>query len=321
VRKLLLIGALAVVVTIVVYQPARNDVAKGEMRDAAPAAAARTKSAESLQLPERRALSPVRGELFGAPPPPPQAAAAAASAPAVQTAPPLPYRFAGRVRKGAEEEFLLSKGDLIFAVKEGDILDGTYKVVAVKADGIELTYIPLGTAERVIVSSALDVDVARPAVAAAVPQPAVPRSLPPSSNPAPLGDGRPAQLRWDGPKEVRAGGNFSVALRVSTQETLRATPMQIRYVPGVLEPVEVRAGKFIGKGAFSYRLSPDGAIFVGALTPAVAPGADAELVVVTFKPLKQGAIAELSMSALTLQGVAGRAIAHEQPASFRAAIQ
>jgi len=312
VRKLLLIGALAVVVAIVVYQPARNDVAKGETREAAPTTAARANSTESLQVPERRALSPVRGELFGAPPPPPQSVAGAASVPAVQTAPPMPYRFAGRVRKGAEEEFLISKGDLIFPVKEGDTIDGTYKVVAVKADGIELIYIPLGTTERVVVSSSLDVEIARP-VAAAAPTPA------PAA--APVGDGRPAQLRWDGPKEVRAGGNFSVALRVSTHETLRAAPMQIRYVPGVLEPIEVRPGKFIGKGAFSYRVSPEGSIFVGALTPAVAPGADAELVVVTFRPLKQGAIAELSMSALSLQGMAGRAIAHEQPAAFRATIQ
>lgn len=42
------------------------------------------------------------------------------------------------MRKGTEEEFLLSKGDLIFPVKEGDTLDGTYRVVAVRADGIEL---------------------------------------------------------------------------------------------------------------------------------------------------------------------------------------
>lgn len=114
--------------------------------------------------------------------------------------------------------------------------------------------------------------------------------------------------------------SFSVALRVSTQEPLRATPMQLRYPHGVLEPLEVRPGKFIGKGAFSYRVS-EGSIFVGALAPSTAPGADAELVVLTFRPLKQGTTAELSMSALSLQGPAGRAIAHEQPAAFRAPIQ
>jgi hypothetical protein len=318
VRKLLLIGAVAATVALVAYEPARDDTPKSEPREsAAPASVASGKGSEGLQVPERRALGQVRGELFGAPPapPPPQPAASAPGAPAVAVAPPVPYRFAGRVRKGADEEFLLSKGDLIFPVKEGDTLDGTYRVVAVKAEGIELIYLPLGTTERIIVSSVLDVE--RPAaVAASSPSP-VPA---PFKSPAPVADGKPAQLRWEGPARVQAGASFSVALRLSSQEPLRATPMQLRYPHGVLEPLEVRPGKFIGKGAFSYRVS-EGSIFVGALAPSTAPGADAELLVVTFRPLKQGATAELSMTALSLQGLAGRAIAHEQPAAFRAAIQ
>ncbi|HEU5175959.1 MAG TPA: cohesin domain-containing protein [Burkholderiales bacterium] len=292
-------------VAVLAFEPGRKDEARSAPRESsAGAPVARANSPESLQLPERRGLSQARGELFGAPPPPPQPVATAASAPVVQVAPPMPYRFAGRVRKGGEEEFLLSKGELVFPVKEGDTIDGTYKVVAVKPDGIELVYLPLGTTERIMVSSVLDVT--PPALAAA---------------PAPVADAKPAQLRWDGPKQVSAGGNFTVALHVSTQQPLRAAPMQLRYPPGVLEPVEVRPGKFIGNGSFSYRVSPDGSIFVGATTPSVAPGTDAELLIVTFKSLKAGATAEISMSALSLQGLAGRAIAHEQFASFRAPIQ
>lgn len=314
-RKLLLIGAVLATVGLVAYEPARDEAVKSEPREsAAPAITARGNASEGLKVPERRALGKVRGELFGAPPAPPQPVAAAPSAPAVAVAPPVPYRFAGRVRKGAEEEFLLSKGDLIFPVKEGETLDGTYRVVAVKAEGIELTYLPLGTTERIIVGSVLDVD---PRAAVAAPSPSL--SPAPPASPAPVADGKPAQLRWEGPARVQAGASFSVALRVSSQEPLRATPMQLRYPHGVLEPLEVRPGKFIGKGAFSYRVT-EGSIFVGALAPSTAPGADAELLVVTFRPLKQGATAELSMTALSLQGLAGRAVAHEQPAAFRAAI-
>lgn len=314
-RKLLLIGAVLATVALVAYEPARDEAVKSEPREsAAPAITARGNASEGLKVPERRALGKVRGELFGAPPAPPQPVAAAPSAPAVAVAPPVPYRFAGRVRKGAEEEFLLSKGDLIFPVKEGETLDGTYRVVAVRAEGIELTYLPLGTTERIIVGSVLDVD---PRAAVAAPSPSL--SPAPPASPAPVADGKPAQLRWEGPARVQAGASFSVALRVSSQEPLRATPMQLRYPHGVLEPLEVRPGKFIGKGAFSYRVT-EGSIFVGALAPSTAPGADAELLVVTFRPLKQGATAELSMTALSLQGLAGRAVAHEQPAAFRAAI-
>ena len=133
--------------------------------------------------------------------------------------------------------------------------------------------------------------------------------------------GGPARLRWEGPDKVVAGAAFDVALRVSTKEALRAAPMQLRFEPGVLEPLRVRPGKFFGQGSFTYRVSAEGQIFVGATSSAEAPGADAELLVVTFRPIKRGATAELSMSALSLQGAAGRAIAHERVGAFRTAIQ
>ena len=312
VRKLLLVGAVIAVVARVAYEPARES-AKGAVSEAqAPAGAVRPNAAPALQVPESRSLGKARGELFGAPPSPPPpkpVVAAPPPAPVVAVAPPLPYRFAGRVRKSAQEEFLVSKGDLIIPVRPGDVLDGTYRVVAAKADGIELVYLPLGTSERIAVSSALDVDPPRPAIAAP--------ALPPVAG----YDGKPAQLRWDGPKQVRAGAAFDVALRVSTAQPLRAAPLQLRYAPAVLEAVAVKPGAFVGEGSFAFRVSPDGAIFVGASAAAPAPGADAELVVVTFRPLKAGTTAEVSMSALSLQGAAGRSIAHEQPASFRTAIQ
>jgi general secretion pathway protein D len=193
----------------------------------------------------------------------------------------------------------------VFPVKAGDTVDGAYKVDAVSDDAIELTYLPLGTRDRVAVASVLDV--------APPPAPAAPA-------PAALAHG-PAQLRWEGPASVQAGANFTVALRVSTKEALHAAPMQLRFEPGVLEPVNVRPGKFFGEGLFSYRVNPAGAIFVGAVSKPGAPGADAELVVVTFKPLKRGATAELGMSSLSLQGASGRTIPHEKVAAFRAAIQ
>jgi hypothetical protein len=112
-----------------------------------------------------------------------------------------------------------------------------------------------------------------------------------------------------------------VALRVSTREALQAAPMQLRFEPTVLEPVNVRPGKFFDDGTFSYRVNPAGSIFVGAVSKLLPPGADAELVVVTFKPLKRGVTAELGMSSLSLQGAAGRTIPHDKVAAFRAAIQ
>jgi hypothetical protein len=310
-RKLLLFGALAGVVGFLLLdKPAKapEGAAIAKADGSAPRAAG---AAEPLQLPDRGGLSRSRGELFGAPPPPPQRKAApiVVEAPPPPVAPPVPYRFAGKVRTGGEEEVLVSKGEIVFPVKVGDTLDGTYKVESIRGDRIELAYLPLGTKDQISISSALEV----------APAPAPVASAPPAT-PAPVADSRPAQLRWEGPARVQAGANFTVALRVNTKETLRAAPMQLRFEPDVLEPVNVRPGKFFGEGSFSYRVNPSGSIFVGATSQPAAPGADAELVIVTFKPIKRGATAELSMSALSLQGVAGRSIAYEHVSAFRAAI-
>lgn len=320
-RKLLLFAALAGVVGFLLLdKPATApEVVAGVKTDGT---APRTNSAEPLQFPDQRGLSRSRGELFGTPPPPPQPKApAAAEAPPPPVAPPVPYRFAGRVLRGGEEEVLVSKGEFVFPIKAGDTLDGMYKVKSIRNNRIELVYLPLGTEDRIAISSALEVD-PEPTptrLAAAPPAPAVP-AAPAAAPSAAAGDSRPAQLRFEGPERVQAGANFTVALRVNTKETLRAAPMQLRFQPDVLEPVNVQPGKFFGEGSFSYRVNPAGSIFVGATSQPAAPGADAELVIVTFKPIKRGATAELSMSALSLQGVAGRTIAYEQVSAFRAAI-
>jgi hypothetical protein len=299
-RKLLLFGVLAVVVGLAWLDKPRGTA---EVVTAQGSAGAPRRANDSLQLPDGRALGRARGELFGAPPPPPQPKPAA---PVVEApvAPPLPYRFAGKVRKGSEEEVLLSKGEVVFPIKAGETLDGAYKVESVGAHSVELVYLPLGTRERVAVASVLD---AQPPIANA-----------PAAEPVAHG---PAQLRWEGPAQVQAGASFSVALRVSTKEALHAAPMQLRFEPDVLQPVNVRPGKFFDDGTFSYRVNPAGSIFVGAVSKPVPPGADAELVVVTFKPLKRGVTAELAMSSLSLQGDAGRTIPHQKVAVFRAAIQ
>lgn len=302
-RKPLLFGVLAVVVGLALYDRPRTPTA---VVAAQSGAASTPQQRDALQLPDARTLGKARGELFGAPPPPPKPVAAAPTVAPAPVAPPLPYRFAGKVVRGGQEEVLVSKGDLVFPVKAGDTVDRTYKVESVGSDAIEFTYLPLGTRDRVAVASVLDVAPAPVAAAPAADQ-AVAHG--------------PAQLRWDGPAKVQAGTSFTVALRVSTKEVLHAAPMQLRFEPGVLEAVNVRPGKFFDDGLFSYRVNPTGSIFVGAVSKPLPPGADAELVVVTFKPLKPGVTAELGMSSLSLQGAEGRTIPHARVAAFRAAIQ
>ena len=127
-RKPLLFGVLAVVVGLAWFdkpQPPTEVVA------AQSGAASPRPQSDALQLPDARTLGKVRGELFRAPAPPPPPKAAAAPAAPAPVAPPLPYRFAGKVVRGGEEEVLLSKGDLVFPVKAGDTVDKLARRMAV----------------------------------------------------------------------------------------------------------------------------------------------------------------------------------------------
>ena len=109
-----------------------------------------------------------------------------------------------------------------------------------------------------------------------------------------------------------------MALKVTSAEAVRSAPVQLSFDAALLEAVDVRRGGFFADGIFSFRINPSGSIFIGAAGKGAVP-ADAEFFVVTFKPVRAGA-AELKLSSVLLQGAAGRAIAHDQPAALRTAI-
>lgn len=313
-HKGVLLAGLAAVVALAVYEPKSDDSARASLAHAEPRLAADAPATDPLHVPQRQTLSAPRGELFGAPP----AIARASQPPPAPTsppaAPPLPYRFAGIVRQGGESQVLVAKGEKVFPVQEGETLDGAYRVRSVSAQRIELEYLPLGVIERIAVNSTLDAKPVAQAPRHAATSPAAAKR---TADP-PLVD--TASLRWEGPGEIRAGSSVSVALHLSYDGPLRAAPIQLRFEPGALEALSVRPGKFLNRGQFSYRISPEGSIFVGASAAGASPGKDAELLVVTFRPTKAGTMAGLSMAALDLQGIGGGPVSHAQLPAYRAAI-
>jgi len=326
-RRLWIFAAGAAVAALAWFAPpGAEDIsapAKGASRSAV---SPRETSAALVVLPERAPIGKQRGEIFGAKSWTPQvsAALAASAPPAPPAAPSNPYKVAGTLTQDGPKRVYLVKGDRVYEARQGDDLDDGYRVVSIAADHVVLLYVPLGKKEELPIASTLGVDVAQTAPPP-LPSPAT-KATPVSPAAAAISSGlgdpaKPAQLRWEGPERVRAGASFTVALRVTSDQPLRATPMQLRYEPELLEALGVRPGKFFGEGNFSYRVSPDGSIFVGATGQGVTPGADAELVVVTFKPIKSGATAEVKLSSVALQGAAGRAVAHNQISAFRTAIQ
>jgi hypothetical protein len=306
---LLVIAAGAVAAAFVPLPEQTDPQADTDLLPAPRAAGSVPHSGRLSGLPERETIGEPGGELFAsrtwAPP--------RASRPKVETVtgapatttppPPLPYRVAGRVAYGEEAHVVLARGETVLTVREGDMLDGGYRVESIAADRVTLRYTLLDLRHDLAIAATLPLEAPQAQLAASPPAAA----------------SRPAQLRWEGPKQVRAGDPFNVALKITSVHPLRASPLQLGYDAKLLEPLDVRAGGFFAGGMFSYRVNPGGAIFVGASGKGAVP-ADAELLVITFKPIRPGATAELTLSSLILQGASGRTIAHDRPAAFRTAI-
>ena len=273
------------------------------------------------KLPAREAIGKPAGELFFAPswaPPAVQAAGSSApTAPVKPTPPPMPYRIAGKVIAEGEPRIVLAKGDAILTVREGDKLDDGYRIESIKRDHVILLYMPLGVREKLPINATFIIDEsyaeANPIVQAAIQAPS------PAQSSAPAVDSPPAQVHWEGPERVKAGDAFNVTLKLTSGQTLRAVPLQVKFDAALLEPINVRPGKLFADGLFSYRINPSGSIFVGASGKETV-AADAEILVLTFKPLRAGETAELKISSMLLQNATGSTIAHNQPAAFRTTI-
>jgi hypothetical protein len=89
--------------------------------EAAPPPSEPTRTIQQVEL------TPAASE--PAPPPPP---------------PPLPYRFLGQMQDGADRIFYLGHGEQVLLARQGEVLEGTYKVVAVNADMLEFESIQSG---------------------------------------------------------------------------------------------------------------------------------------------------------------------------------
>jgi hypothetical protein len=81
------------------------------------------------------------------PPPPPPVV------PPPPTAPPLPFTFLGRYQDAGKPVFFLVRGDRILTVKEGDIIEGNYRVDGVKGSTLGLTYLPLDIKQSLEIGS------------------------------------------------------------------------------------------------------------------------------------------------------------------------
>jgi hypothetical protein len=246
--------------------------------------------------PQRAPLDAPRGDPFSVPerpraPRPAAKAPAPPAAPVAPVAPPMPYRVAGSLVTEGVRQVLLAKGDEVFPIEPGDLLEGNYRVDSISDEAVTLVYLPLDARE----SLPLLAGVAAP---------------------------RTARVRWDGPERVQIGAPFKVILRLTADEPLRATPLELSFDAAVLEPVSVQPGKVFDAAGFAHRINADGSIVVGSSRQGepVNAAADTELVVFVFKAIRAAEATELKLASLVLEGAVGKPLALEPPGAYRAAV-
>lgn len=173
VRNLALIGALAATLAATWYaagleeaDDALGDAAGDELlaRPApapkrppasAPAPGADADSGAPARADAAPRLVPPAGDLFAVrswqPPPPPPPPPAEALPP---VAPPLPFRYLGRMEDGGAIAVFLVEGNQPNArvLRQGDV-SGNYRVDEITGEGMRLTYLPLNQTQQLLFGS------------------------------------------------------------------------------------------------------------------------------------------------------------------------
>lgn len=76
--------------------------------------------------------------------PPPKPKMAAAPPPPPPTAPPLPFTYMGMLKEGGDPAVVfVVRGDQLYSLRGGEVIDGTYRVEAVGSDGVTFVYLPM----------------------------------------------------------------------------------------------------------------------------------------------------------------------------------
>jgi hypothetical protein len=150
--------------------------------------------------------------------------------------PPFGYQYIGRMEVEGRLTVHLAKGEKLYAVRVGDVLDGVFRVEAIKTDGLELTYLPRRSKQFVAFSA-----IAPPTPQANVatrPEAQPPRTtinLPgvpggPGVPPAPTGSvavtpgGGPAEATPGSPNMPSIGGESGAPATAPTAEAAPGAP-------------------------------------------------------------------------------------------------
>lgn len=81
-------------------------------------------------------------------PPPPKPVAPPPPAP-----PPLPFTVLGKMLENGQPQVFLNKQERTMVVREGDVIEGTYRVESILAPTMTLTYLPLNMQQTISIGA------------------------------------------------------------------------------------------------------------------------------------------------------------------------
>ncbi len=160
-RLLALCGLLALVIAAITVVPAEpGETAETKEITVAISTVAVNENGAQAQdyavLPARPRHTGGNADLFNKqswytpPPPAPQVKRKTRMvARSTPTAPPLPYTLMGSYEQEDKTLYFLVKGDRVFDAKEGDVLEGTYRVDGVSNGQLKFTYLPLDISQEI----------------------------------------------------------------------------------------------------------------------------------------------------------------------------
>jgi len=73
---------------------------------------------------------------------------------AAPTAPALPFQFIGRIGDRDDLQIFLQSGEKLYVVRQGDVIEDTYRLDRVSANELDLVYLPLHQSQTLSVGSA-----------------------------------------------------------------------------------------------------------------------------------------------------------------------
>jgi len=156
-RRALLAGLLLTVVLAVVSDDGVEvESAKPEPRRGA--AAGSDHAPARLELERLRPAAPAGQDIdnvfvstswYVPPPPPPPPPPVKPSPPPPPSPPPLPFGYLGRYQDGDRLIVMLTKGDRVYTVSVGTVIENTYRVERWQDGLLELTYLPLGMKQTI----------------------------------------------------------------------------------------------------------------------------------------------------------------------------